>query len=535
MGAKQIMFDDVARRKIVAGVEKLARVVKVTLGPAGKNVIIEKGFGGPQVVNDGVTVAKEIELEDPFENMGAKLMQEVSKKTNDIAGDGTTTATVLAEAIVVQGQRFLMAGVNPMELRAGIDLAVAAVVEELGKMAKKVKTKEEIAQVGTIAGNNDVEIGKLLAEAVNRVGQEGVITIEEGKGSSTELEYVGGMQFDKGYISPYFITDPKTMEAVLEDAYILISEKKIGSIKDMLPVLEQTARSGKPLLIIAEDVESEALATLVVNRLKGVINVAAVKAPGFGDRRKAILQDLAIVTGGQCISEDLGISLESVKLEQLGRAKKVRIGKDETTIIEGAGKKPEIQARADSLRAQIEKTTSDYDKEKLQERLAKLTGGVAIIRVGAMTEADMKQTKFRVEDALNATRAAVLEGIVPGGGVALLRASTVLDDLKVKGDRKFGVDLVKAACQAPIRQIADNAGEDGSVVCEEALSRKKNEGFNALKGEWVDMVQAGIIDPVKVVRTALQNAASIAGLLLTTNTLITSIKDETKAVEGSVS
>jgi len=535
MAAKQIVFDDVARRKIVAGVEKLARAVKVTLGPAGKNVIIEKSFGGPQVVNDGVTVAKEIELEDPFENMGAKLVQEVAKKTNDVAGDGTTTATVLAESIVVNGQRFLMAGVNPMDLRAGIDQAVAAVVEELGKMAKKVKSRGEIAQVGTIAGNNDQEIGNLFAEAVEKVGQEGVITIEEGQSSQTELQLVDGMQFDKGYISPYFITDPKTMEAVFEDALILIYEKKISSVKEMLPVLEQVARAAKPLVIIAEDVESEALATLVVNRLKGVLNVAAVKAPGFGDRRKAMLQDIAILTGGQCISEDLGIALENVKTEQLGRAKKVRIAKDNTTIIEGSGKKADIQARADSIRAQIDKTTSDYDKEKLQERLAKLTGGVAVVRVGAMTEADMKQKKLRIEDALHATRAAVQEGIVPGGGVALLRASAVLDELRSKGDRKFGVDLVKQACQAPIRQIADNAGEDGSVVCQDALARKKTEGFDALTGTWVDMIQAGIIDPVKVVRSALQNAASIAGLILTTNTLVTSIKDDTKAVEGSVS
>ncbi|HLU38900.1 MAG TPA: chaperonin GroEL, partial [Planctomycetota bacterium] len=472
MGAKQIVFDDVARRKIVAGVEKLAKAVKVTLGPAGKNVIIEKSFGGPQVVNDGVTVAKEIELEDPFENMGAKLVQEVSKKTNDVAGDGTTTATVLAESIVVNGQRFLMAGVNPMELRAGIEQAVEAVVDELGKMAKKVKSREEIAQVGTIAGNNDPEIGTLFADAVEKVGQEGVITIEEGQSSQTELQLVDGMQFDKGYISPYFITDPKSMEAVLEDALILIYEKKISTVKEMLPLLEQVARAGKPLLVIAEDVESEALATLVVNRLKGVLNVAAVKAPGFGDRRKAMLQDIAILTGGQCISEDLGISLENVKLEQLGRAKKVRVGKDNTTIIEGAGKKADIQARADSIRAQIEKTTSDYDREKLQERLAKLTGGVAIIRAGAMTEADMKQKKQRIEDALNATRAAVEEGIVPGGGVALLRASRALDTLKLKGDQQFGVEIMKRACEAPMRQIAENAGEDGSVVVDEAISKK---------------------------------------------------------------
>jgi chaperonin GroEL len=533
--AKQIMFDESARRKVVTGVQKLARAVKVTLGPAGKNVIIEKSFGGPQVTRDGVTVAKEVELEDPFENMGAKLVQEVASKTNDVAGDGTTTATVLAESIIANGQRFLMAGVNPMDLRAGIDQAVKAVVTELETMAKKIKTREEIAQVGTISANNDPEIGNMLADAVEKVGQEGVITVEEGKSSTTDLEFVEGMQFDKGYISPYFITDPKAMEAVLEDAQILIYEKKISNAKELLPVLEQTSRAGKPLLIIAEDVESEALATLVVNRLKGTISVVAVKAPGFGDRRKAILQDIAVLTGGQCISEDLGISLEKVTLAHMGRAKKVRVDKDNTTIIEGAGKKADINARADSVRAQIERTTSDYDREKLQERLAKITGGVAIVKVGAMTEADMKQKKQRVEDALNATRAAVQEGIVPGGGIALLRAAQALDELKAKGDRKFGVDLVHDACYAPLKQIATNAGEDGSVIAEEALSRKKTEGFNAISNEFVDMIKAGIIDPVKVVRTALQNAASIAGLVLTTNTLVTSIKDENKAVEGSVS
>ena len=533
--SKQIMFDEVARRKMVTGVEKLARAVKVTLGPAGKNVIIEKSFGGPQVVNDGVTVAKEIELEDPFENMGAKLVREVASKTNDIAGDGTTTATVLAEAIVKTGQKYLMTGVNPMDLRAGIDAAVKAVVAELQRVAKKIKSREEIAQVGTIAGNNDLEIGKLLADAVEKVGQEGVITIEEGKGNATELEFVEGMQFDKGYISPYFITDPKTMEAVIEDARILIYEKKVSNVRDLIPLLEQVTRAGKPLLIIAEDVEAEALATLVVNRLKGVLNVCAVKAPGFGDRRKAILQDIAIVTGGTFVSDDLGIKLESVTLEQLGSARKVKVGKDATTIIEGGGKKADITARADSIRKQIEKTTSEYDREKLQERLAKLTGGVAVIRVGAMTEADMKHKKLRVEDALNATRAAVEEGVVAGGGMALLRASRVLEDLKARGDRRYGVEIVRHACQAPVCQIADNAGEDGSVIVDEAGSRKDSEGFNALTGQWVDMFKAGIIDPMKVVRTALQNAASIAGLILTTDTLVTSMKEKTSAVEGAVS
>jgi chaperonin GroEL len=534
---KQIMFDDVARRKAVAGVQKLAKAVKVTLGPAGKNVIIEKSFGAPQVTKDGVTVAKEVELEDPFENMGAKLVREVASKTNDVAGDGTTTATVLAEAILTIGQRYLTSGVDPNSLRAGIDAAVAAVVEQLAGMAKKIdnKSKEQIAQVGAISANNDREIGNLLAEAMIKVGAEGVVTVEEGKSATTELEHVDGMQFDKGYISPYFITDAKTMETVFEDALVLVHEKKISNVREMIPLLEQVSRSGKPLVLIAEDVESEALAALVVNRLKGVLNVCAVKAPGFGDRRKAMLQDIATLTGGQCISEDLGIKLENVTLEQLGKAQKVRISKDATTIIGGAGKKAEITARADSIRNQIEKTTSDYDREKLQERLAKLTGGVAILRAGAMTEADMKQTKQRIEDALNATRAAVEEGIVPGGGVALLRASKVLDTLKVKGDQQFGVEIVKRACEAPMRQIAENAGEDGSVVVDEASSKKPNEGFNALTAEWVDMFKAGIVDPKKVVRTALQNAASIAGLMLTTNTMVTSIADEKKAVEGSVS
>ncbi|HLQ38284.1 MAG TPA: chaperonin GroEL, partial [Planctomycetota bacterium] len=481
------------------------------------------------------TVAKEIELEDPFENMGAKLVREVASKTNDVAGDGTTTATVLAEAIITTGQRFLTSGVDPNDLRAGIDQAVVAVVAELHDMAKQIdaKSRSEIAQVGTISANNDAEIGNLLADAMLKVGQEGVVTVEEGKSATTELEHVDGMQFDKGYISPYFITDPKTMEASFEDCRILVHEKKIANVRELIPLLEAVTRAGKPLLIIAEDVESEALATLVVNRLKGVLNIAAVKAPGFGDRRKAILQDIATLTGGQCISEDLGIKLENVTIEALGTAQRVRITKDHTTIIGGAGKKTEIGARADSIRHQIDKTTSDYDREKLQERLAKLTGGVAIIRAGAMTEADMKQKKQRIEDALNATRAAVEEGIVPGGGVALLRASKVLDTLKAKGDRQFGVEIIARACAAPMEQIADNAGEDGSVIVDEARSRKANEGFDALTSTWVDMFKAGIIDPTKVVRSALQNAASIAGLMLTTNTMVTAIKDDQKAVEGS--
>ena len=535
--AKQIMYDEVARRKAVEGVQKLAKAVKVTLGPAGKNVIIEKSFGGPQVTRDGVTVAKEVELEDPFENMGAKLVREVASKTNDTAGDGTTTATVLAEAILTTGQRFLTSGVDPNDLRAGIDDAVAAITAELAKMAKKInnKSRDEIAQVGAISANNDTEIGNLIADAMMKVGAEGVVTVEEGKSANTELEHVDGMQFDKGYISPYFITDPKTMECAFENALILVHEKKISNVRELIPLLEAVSRAGKPLLIIAEDIESEALATLVVNRLKGVLNIAGVKAPGFGDRRKAILQDIAVLTGAQCISEDLGIKLENVTIDALGSAQKLRITKDFTTIIGGAGNKAEITARADSIRNQIEKTTSDYDREKLQERLAKLTGGVAIIRAGAMTEADMKQKKQRIEDALNATRAAVEEGIVPGGGVALLRASKVLDTLKVKGDQQFGVEIMKRACEAPMRQIAENAGEDGSVVVDEALGKKPNEGFNALTGEWVDMFAAGIVDPTKVVRCALQNAASIAGLMLTTNTMVTSIKDDQKAVEGSTS
>jgi chaperonin GroEL len=534
---KQIMYDDVARRKAVAGVEKLAKAVKVTLGPAGKNVIIEKSFGAPQVTKDGVTVAKEVELDDPFENMGAKLVREVASKTNDVAGDGTTTATVLAEAILTIGQRYLTSGVDPNDLRNGIDNAVAAVCEKLSEMAKKVdnKSRNQIAQVGAISANNDTEIGDILADAMIKVGAEGVVTVEEGKSFETELEHVDGMQFDKGYISPYFITDPKSMEASFEDALVLVHEKKISNVREMIPLLEAVSRTNKPLVIIAEDIESEALAALVVNRLKGVLNVCAVKAPGFGDRRKAMLQDLATLTGGQCISEELGIQLEKVEVSQLGKAAKIRISKDATTIIGGGGKKADIKARADSIRSQIEKTTSDYDREKLQERLAKLTGGVAILRAGAMTEADMKQKKQRIEDALNATRAAVEEGIVPGGGTALLRASQALQGLKAKGDQRFGVEIIKTACEAPMRQIATNAGEDGSVVVDEATDKKANEGFNALTGEWCDMFKAGVVDPTKVVRSALQNAASISGLMLTTNTMVTSIQEQQKAVEGSTS
>jgi chaperonin GroEL len=444
---------------------------------------------------------------------------------------------VLAEAILTIGQRYLTSGVDPNHLRIGIDNAVAAITEKLAGMAKKIdnKSRDQIAQVGAISANNDTEIGNLLADAMMKVGAEGVVTVEEGKSASTELEHTGGMQFDKGYVSPYFITDPKTMETVFENAAILVHEQKISTVREMIPLLEQVSRAGKPLVIVAEDIESEALAALVVNRLKGVLQVCAVKAPGFGDRRKAIMQDIAILTGGQCISEDLGIKLENVTLEQLGTAQKIRISKDATTIIGGAGKKAEVEARADSIRSQIERTTSDYDREKLQERLAKLIGGVAIIRAGAMTEADMKQKKQRIEDALNATRAAVEEGIVPGGGVALLRASRALDSLKAKGDQQFGIEILRRACEAPMRQIAENAGEDGSVIVDEALSKKANEGYDALSNEWVDMFKAGIVDPTKVVRCALQNAASIAGLMLTTNTMVTSIQEDRKAVEGSTS
>ncbi len=533
--AKQIMFDEEARRKILAGVEKLARTVKVTLGPSGKNVIMEKSFGGPQVTKDGVSVAKEIELEDPFENMGAKLVREVASKTNDVAGDGTTTATVLAEAILRSGQRFLVAGVNPVELRRGIDKATEMAIESIAAQAKKIKNKEEIAQVGSISANNDSFIGELLADAVDKVGKEGVITVEEGKSMDTVLEHVEGMQFDKGYLSPYFITDVNSMSAVLEDCQILLSEKKISNVRELLPVLEAANRTGKPLLIVAEDVENEALAMLVVNRLKGILNVCAVKAPGFGDRRKAMLQDLATLTGATVHSEELGRGLDAFTSEDLGSAKKITISKDETTIVEGAGKKKDLQARADQIRAQIERTTSDYDREKLQERLAKLTGGVAVVRVGAATEADMKQKKQRVEDALNATQAAVEEGVVPGGGIALLRASQAIRESKAfKGDEKLGAMIIADALEAPLRQIAENAGEDGSVIVAEALEAKPTHGFDAANAVWGDMFKLGIIDPAKVVRSTIQNASSIAGLMLTTDSLVTSIGDKKKAIEGAI-
>ncbi len=533
--AKQIMFDEEARRKVLTGVEKLAKTVKVTLGPSGKNVIMEKAFGAPEVTKDGVTVAKEIELEDPFENMGAKLVREVASKTNDVAGDGTTTATVLAEAILRKGQKFLLAGVNPIELRKGIDKAVHRAIETIDDLSKPVRSREQIAQVATISANNDPEIGELLAEAFDKVGKEGVVTVEEGKSLETELDVVEGMQFDKGYISPYFITDVNAMEAVLENAYILISEKKISNVRELLPILEQASSSGKPLLIVAEEIESEALAMLVVNRLKGILNICAIKAPGFGDRRKAMLQDLAILTGGTVNSEDLGTKLENMTLADLGQAQKILVGKDFTTIMGGQGKKSEIKARAEQIRTQIEKTTSDYDREKLQERLARLTGGIAVVRVGGATEADMKQRKFRVDDAVNATRAATQEGIVPGGGITLLRASTAVEEMKgLRGDEKLGAMIVAEALQAPLRQIAQNAGVDGSMIVAEALEKKDNNGYDAASDTWGDMFKMGIIDPALVVKACIENASSIAGLILTTDSLVTSLKEKKEAVDGAV-
>ncbi len=514
--AKELKFGQEARNAILEGVNILAEAVKVTLGPKGRNVVLEKSFGSPTVTKDGVTVAKEIELEDHFRNMGAKMVKEVASKTSDTAGDGTTTATVLAQAIYQEGNRMVAAGANPMDLKRGIDAAVEEVVKELKKLSKPVKDQKEISQVGTISANNDPSIGKIIAEAMEKVGKEGVITVEEAKSMETTLEIVEGMQFDRGYISPYFITDPEKMEAVLEDPYILIYEKKISNMKDFLPILESVAKTGKPLLVIAEDVEGEALATLVVNKLRGTLKCAAVKAPGFGDRRKAMLEDIAILTGGRAISEDVGIKLENLKLEDLGKAKKVVIDKDNTTIVEGAGKPSAIEGRIKQIRVQIEETTSDYDREKLQERLAKLAGGVAVIKVGAATETEMKEKKARVEDALHATRAAVEEGIVPGGGVAYIRCLPALDKLKLEGDRKIGVDIVKRALEEPLRQIAENAGKEGSVIVEKVKEEKGAFGFDADKEQFTDMMEAGIIDPTKVVRLALQNAASVASLLITT-------------------
>jgi len=536
--AKQLLFDHQARDKMLRGVDKLANAVAVTMGPTGHNVIIDKSFGGPTVTKDGVTVSKEVELEDPFENMGAKLVNEVASKTSDVAGDGTTTATVLARAILADGLRNITAGSNPMAVRRGIEKAAEVAIEHMRSIAKQVSTKNEIAQVGAISANNDPEIGELLADAVEKVGKDGVITVEEGKTTETELKLVEGMQFDKGYISPYFVNKPAEMQCVLDGAYLLIHEKKISNLRDIVPVLEQISQSGKPLLIIAEDIEGEALATLVVNKLRGVLNICAVKAPGFGDRRKAMLSDIAVLTGGTLISEDLGIDLEKISLEHLGRAKQVNVDKNETTIIQGAGKTDDIQNRVAQIRGQVEKTDSEYDREKLQERLAKLTGGVAIISVGAGTEAEMKQKKARVEDALHATRAAVEEGIVPGGGVALLRAKDAVEKARgsARGDEKVGFDIVLDCLAAPMKQIADNCGVDGSVIADEVLGKKENVGYDANQGEYVDMYERGIIDPLKVVRSALENAASIAGLMLTTETLVTNFdsKEKKPTVEGSI-
>ena len=532
---KQLVFNEEARAALLRGVNTIARAVSVTLGPKGRNVVIDKKFGSPTITKDGVTVAKEIELADNAENMGAQMIKEVASKTSDIAGDGTTTATVLAQAIFRGGLRNVTAGANPMALQRGIDRAVEKVVEELKKMSKSTKDKKEIAQVATIASNNDKTIGNLIAEAMEKVGKDGVITVEEAKAMDTTLEVVEGMQFDRGYLSPYFVTDPDRMEAVLEDCLILIHEKKLGVMKEMLPLLEQVAHAGKPFLIIAEDVEGEALATLVVNKLRGTLHCSAVKAPGFGDRRKAMLEDLAILTGGKAITEDLGIKLENLKLDDLGRAKKVVVDKDKTTVIDGGGKTGAIEGRIKQIRAQIEETTSDYDREKLQERLAKLAGGVAIVKVGAATETEMKERKARIEDALNATRAAVEEGIVPGGGVALLRAAKGLDGLHLSGDEATGASIVLRALEEPIRQIVQNAGLEGSVVVEKVkVSKETAFGFNAETNEYVDLIKAGIIDPTKVERVALQNAASIASLLLTTEALITDVREEHKTAAPSM-
>ncbi len=527
---KQLKFDEEARAALLRGVNIMAEAVKATLGPKGRNVVIDKKFGSPTITKDGVTVAKEIELKDPYEDMGAQMLKEVASKTSDIAGDGTTTATVLAQAIFREGLRNVTAGANPMGLKRGIEAAVNAVTEELKKLSKSTKDKKEIAQVATIASNNDKTIGNLIAEAMEKVGKDGVITVEESKSADTVLDVVEGMQFDRGYLSPYFVTDAERMEVVLEDALVLIHEKKISVMKDMLPLLEQVARAGKPFLIIAEDIEGEALATLVVNKLRGTLHTAAVKAPGFGDRRKAMLEDIATLTGGKAITEDLGIKLENIKLEDLGKAKKVVVDKDNTTIVEGAGKASAIEGRIKQIRAQIDETTSDYDREKLQERLAKLAGGVAVIKVGAATETEMKEKKARVEDALNATRAAVEEGIVPGGGVALLRCAKAVDKLKVEGDEKVGAMIVRRALEEPIRQIVENAGVEGSVIVEKVKGETvMTRGYDADGMEFVDMLQAGIIDPAKVERVALQNAASIASLLLTTEALITDIPEEKPA------
>ncbi len=532
MTAKEIAYDEVARSLILNGVNALADAVKVTLGPKGRNVVLEKSYGSPTITKDGVTVAKEIELENKFENMGAQMVKEVASKTSDVAGDGTTTATVLAQAIFREGSKLVAAGHNPMEVKRGIEKAVEACVESLKKMSKSTKDPNEIAQVGTISANGDETIGGLLSEAMDKVGKEGVITVEEAKSAETTLEVVEGMQFDRGYLSPYFVTDPERMEVTLEDPYLLLCEKKISNMKDLLPVLEAIAREQKPLLIIAEDVEGEALATLVVNKLRGTLNAAAVKAPGFGDRRKEMLKDIATLTGGQVIAEELGLKLENVTVNDLGRAKTVKIDKDNTTIIDGGGKKEQIKSRQNEIRGQIESTTSDYDREKLQERLAKLVGGVAVIKVGAATETEMKEKKARVEDALHATRAAVEEGIVPGGGVALLRAQKALDKLEVPDGQQFGVKIIRRALEEPIRQISANAGEEGSIIVQKVREGKGAFGYNAQTDEYGDLIEQGVVDPTKVVRSALQNAASVAGLLLTTEALVAEKQKDAQAPGG---
>jgi len=526
MAAKIVKFGEEARNRVLAGVKILADAVTVTLGPKGRNVVLEKSFGAPNITKDGVTVAKEIQLEDKFENMGAQMVKEVASKTSDVAGDGTTTATVLARAIFTEGAKMVAAGHDPMSLKRGIDKAVTTIIEELKRVSKATKGQEEIAQVGTISANNDSTIGEIIAEAMGKVGKEGVITVEEAKSLDTTLEVVEGMQFDRGYLSPYFVTDPDKMEARIEDAYLLIHEKKISAMKDLLPILEAIARTGKPFVILAEDIEGEALATLVVNKIRGTLHCVAVKAPGFGDRRKAMLEDIAILTGGKVIAEELGIKLENITLNDLGRAKRVVVDKDNTTIVDGAGKKGDIEGRIKQIRAQIEETTSDYDREKLQERLAKLVGGVAVIRVGAATEVEMKEKKARVEDALHATRAAVEEGIVPGGGVALIRASAALDGLKVADEERIGVNIIRRAIEDPLRWIANNAGWEGSIVLDKVRNGKGSFGFNPASEEFEDMIKAGIVDPTKVVRTALQNAASVAGLLLTTEAMVAEKPDE---------
>lgn len=530
--AKQLQFDEAARQALLRGVEKLARAVKATLGPSGRNVILDKKFGSPTVTKDGVSVAKEIELDDPYENMGAQLIKEVSSKTSDIAGDGTTTATVLAEAIYKEGLRNVTAGANPISLQRGIMKAAEAIVAQLADISKEVSDSKEIAQVATVSANWDVEIGNIIAEAMDKVGKDGTITVEEAKGIETTLDVVEGMQFDKGYLSPYFVTDPDTMESNLENAYILINEKKVSNLKDLLPVLEKIAKTGRPLLIIAEDVEGEALAALVVNKLRGTLNIAAVKAPGFGDRRKAMLEDIAVLTGGRCITEDLGIKLENIELEDLGEAKRVTISKDDTVIVEGGGGSEAISGRVNQIRKQIEDTTSDYDREKLQERLAKLAGGVAVINVGAATESEMKEKKARVEDALHATRAAVEEGIVPGGGTALIRATSQVGDLGLSGDEATGADIIISAIESPLRQLAANAGIEGALIVEHVKNESGNNGYNVATGEYVDLIEAGVVDPTKVTRSALQNAASISGLLLTTEALITDIPEPEPADAG---